>query len=174
LKHGSHLPTLFGLVENYIKLRFLVYQKLFRDQTSQNEKRRVLQDSEGLYSSLSGLDLTYYELAKLLINENEDEEQKAVGANRDDDVDGKNDIVVVQNNDVEELFIENKIAIIYYVLHHNEMVFEYMEGTKGDYLAKGFEVAEIEIQRFKDLNLKELLNYAEYLGKQSVFNQCRK
>lgn len=77
LKHGSDLRTLFNLVENYIRLRFLAYEKLFGESTSQNEKKRIVMDHDEFFLSLSGLDLTYDELTKLLINDNSDEDAES-------------------------------------------------------------------------------------------------
>ena len=161
LKHGNHLPTLFNLVVNFINLRFLAYLKLFGESSSQNDKKRILNDSDGFYMSLSGLDLTYDDLTKLLINENEDEEVESYHPDIDDDTEAQMDIEIAQSKDVDELCIENKIAIIFYILHHNEMIFEWMECNKGDFLASGFDISEIEIQRFKDFNIKQLLDYVE-------------
>ena len=153
LKHGSDLVKLFSLVENYIKLRFQAYIRLFGKSHSSHEKKKIMMEHDEFFLSLKDLDLSYDELLKLIINDNSDEDSEE---NKIDstDFEEKRDIRVEESKYTmsEELGIENKIAIIYYILHHNEMIFEWIETHKVDYLVSGFEICEIEIQRFKDFN----------------------
>jgi hypothetical protein len=95
---------------------------------------------------LSSLDLTYDELTKILVDDSEDETEENI------------DIRVDQ---LENSSWTSQIAIIYYVLHHNEVLFHWMKIQKPNAFFGDVEVQEIEIQRFKDFNLKELLDYVE-------------
>ena len=93
----------------------------------------------------------------MLTNDNEDEEINIVEIDIEE-FDNKNDIGVDQ---LENSSWTSKIAIIYYILHHNEMLFKWMRTQKSSAFFDGVEVYEIEIQRFKDLNLKQILDFAE-------------
>ena len=152
---------LFDLVESYINLRFIAYSMLFSENNSINRMRSTIIENDEFFYSLSNLDLNYNELIKLLINDNLDEnDYNSIEAIYFEDK--KNYKVELLNKEPTELLnIENKIAIVYYILHHNEKIFEWMNSGKCNYLVSGFEIGEIEIQRFKDFNIKELLDYAE-------------
>ena len=141
LKHGSDLVKLFSLIESYIKLRFQAYIRLFGKSHSSHEKQKIMMDHDEFFLSLNGLDLSYDELTKLLVNDNSDEDSEDQKTDIND-IEEKRDIRVEETKFTmnEELGIENKVAIIYYILHHNEMIFEWTEAHKVDYLVSGFEI----------------------------------
>lgn len=146
------------MIETYIDLRFIAYKKLFGEnvnEISENNRKNIFSANDEFFTCLHGLDLTYDELTKLLIDDNEDEE---IDAANSEEFENKNDIGVDQ---LENSSWTSKIAIIYYILHHNEILMKWIKTKKSNSYFGGVEVNEIEIQRLKDLNLRQILDFTE-------------
>ncbi|CAI2378030.1 unnamed protein product [Moneuplotes crassus] len=159
LKHGNDINNLFSMIESYIDLRFIAYKKLFGEnanEISENTRKNIFTANEDLFTCLHGLDLSYDELTKLLIDDNEDEDID--GNINSEELENKNDIGVDQ---LENSSWTSKIAIIYYILHHNEIQMKWIKTEKSNAFFGGVEVNEIEIQRFKELNIREILDFTE-------------